>query len=151
MLQRSSLKLMPRSRHLEEREPPSTEFTFDVDVSNLPCRCNGALHFVAMHEAGGKCRYPKNQACAKYRSRYCDAQCPFDFKWINGVANVEDWTPQKTDDNPGLGPYGTCYTEVDMWEAKSISQPYTIHLCCVADQTQCEGIDCGDNAGAVTP
>ena len=29
------------------------EFTFDVDVSNLPCGLNGALYFVAMDKDGG--------------------------------------------------------------------------------------------------
>merc|ERR1712048_569842 len=31
------------------------------------------------------------------------------------------------------------------------SQAYTMHSCAVDGQTRCEGIDCGDNAGAVTP
>ncbi len=30
------------------------EFTFDVDVSQLPCGLNGALYFVEMEEDGGK-------------------------------------------------------------------------------------------------
>ena len=29
------------------------EFTFDVDVSELPCGLNGALYFVEMEEDGG--------------------------------------------------------------------------------------------------
>merc|ERR1712048_1127318 len=126
-------------------------FTFDVDVSNLPCGLNGALYFVSMDADGGKARYKENEAGAKYGTGYCDAQCPHDLKWINGVANVEDWIPQETDPNAGLGHYGTCCTELDMWEANSLSQAYTMHSCAVDGQTRCEGIDCGDNAGAVTP
>merc|ERR1719211_170342 len=53
---------------------PNKEFTFDVDVSNLPCGLNGALYFVEMDEAGGK--YPTNTAGASYGTGYCDAQCP---------------------------------------------------------------------------
>ena len=30
------------------------EFTFDVDVSQLPCGLNGALYFVEMQEDGGR-------------------------------------------------------------------------------------------------
>ena len=30
------------------------EFSFEVDVSNLPCGLNGALYFVAMDADGGK-------------------------------------------------------------------------------------------------
>merc|ERR1712048_1128701 len=31
------------------------------------------------------------------------------------------------------------------------SQAYTMHSCAVDGQTRCSGIDCGDNAGAITP
>merc|ERR1712048_922800 len=127
------------------------EFTFDVDPSKLPCGLNGALYFVQMDADGGMSKHPKNEAGAKYGTGYCDAQCPHDLKWINGIANVENWIPQKTDENAGLGKYGTCCTELDLWEANSISQAYTMHSCSVDGQTRCEGIDCGDNAGAVTP
>ncbi|TYZ66465.1 hypothetical protein PybrP1_010804, partial [[Pythium] brassicae (nom. inval.)] len=36
------------------------EFTFDVDVSQLPCGTNGALYFVQMDADGGKSKYPGN-------------------------------------------------------------------------------------------
>ena len=60
------------------------EFSFDVDLSNLPCGLNGALYFVAMDKDGGKSKYSTNQAGAKYGTGYCDAQCPRDLKFING-------------------------------------------------------------------
>ena len=66
---------------------PNKEFTFDVDVSKLPCGLNGALYFVEMEESGGS--YPTNTAGASYGTGYCDAQCPHDMKWINGEANAE--------------------------------------------------------------
>lgn len=37
------------------------EFTFDVDVSNLPCGLNGALYFSAMDADGGLSRFPTNK------------------------------------------------------------------------------------------
>lgn len=61
------------------------EFTFDVDVSNLPCGLNGALYFVAMDADGGMSKYPSNKAGAKYGTGYCDSQCPRDLKFINGM------------------------------------------------------------------
>ena len=60
------------------------EFTFDVDVSNLPCGLNGALYFVEMSADGGMAAYSGNKAGAKYGTGYCDAQCPRDIKFING-------------------------------------------------------------------
>lgn len=41
------------------------EFTFDVDVSNLPCGLNGALYFTSMDADGGVSKYPANKAGAK--------------------------------------------------------------------------------------
>ena len=60
------------------------EFTFDVDMSALPCGLNGALYFVEMDADGGKSRFPANKAGAKYGTGYCDTQCPHDIKFING-------------------------------------------------------------------
>ena len=37
------------------------EFTFDVDVSELPCGLNGALYFVEMDEDGGMGKHPTNE------------------------------------------------------------------------------------------
>ena len=37
------------------------EFTFDVDVSQLPCGLNGALYFVEMDKDGGKSKFPTNK------------------------------------------------------------------------------------------
>jgi cellulose 1,4-beta-cellobiosidase len=61
------------------------EFTFDVDVSNLPCGLNGALYFSQMDADGGLSRFPTNKAGAKYGTGYCDSQCPRDLKFINGL------------------------------------------------------------------
>jgi len=121
------------------------EFTFDVDVSNLPCGLNGALYFVQMDADGGMSKYPSNKAGAKYGTGYCDAQCPHDIKFIGGEANSEGWEPSSTDKNSGTGKYGSCCTEFDVWEANSISTAYTAHACNVTEQTRCEGVACGDN------
>ena len=79
------------------------EFSFDVDVSALPCGLNGALYFVEMDEDGGVSKYPNNKAGAKYGTGYCDAQCPHDIKFINGEANIKNWTVDPKDKNSGTG------------------------------------------------
>lgn len=61
------------------------EFTFDVNVADLPCGLNGALYFTSMDLDGGVERYPENKAGAKYGTGYCDSQCPRDLKFINGM------------------------------------------------------------------
>jgi cellulose 1,4-beta-cellobiosidase len=60
------------------------EFTFDVDVSGLPCGLNGALYFVEMPRDGGLSEYANNKAGAPYGTGYCDSQCPQDIKFIAG-------------------------------------------------------------------
>ncbi|CAK4477771.1 unnamed protein product [Aphanomyces euteiches] len=121
------------------------EFTFDVDVSQLPCGINGALYFVEMDKDGGKSN-KTNKAGAAYGTGYCDAQCPHDIKFINGEANVKNWVPSSVDPNAGFGQYGTCCTELDIWESNSISQAYTTHPCTVKGQTRCSSpTECGDD------
>jgi cellulose 1,4-beta-cellobiosidase len=120
------------------------EFTFDVDVSNLPCGLNGALYFVEMPADGGMAAHPTNKAGAAYGTGYCDAQCPHDMKFINGEANILDWKPSPNDPNAGTGRYGTCCIEMDIWEANKMASAYTPHVCTVNGLYRCSGNDCGD-------
>ncbi|KAK7184786.1 hypothetical protein DPSP01_002242 [Paraphaeosphaeria sporulosa] len=120
------------------------EFTFDVDVSQLPCGLNGALYLVEMDEDGGIAKYSTNKAGAKYGTGYCDTQCPHDIKFIAGEANAEGWTPSSNDVNAGAGKYGACCHEMDIWEANSISAAYTPHVCSANGLVRCSGTDCGD-------
>lgn len=74
----SRLYLMQDSSSYQIFNLIGNEFTFDVDVSQLPCGLNGALYFVAMDAKG------QGTAGAKYGTGYCDGQCPRDLKFING-------------------------------------------------------------------
>ncbi|KAF0726180.1 hypothetical protein Ae201684P_020424 [Aphanomyces euteiches] len=123
------------------------EFTFDVDASQLPCGLNGALYFVQMDQDGGMSKFPTNKAGAAYGTGYCDAQCPHDIKFINGEANVKNWTPSKGDPNGGSGQYGSCCAEMDIWESNSFGQAYTSHPCSTTEPTRCASpTECGDDA-----
>lgn len=133
----------------------NNEFTFDVDVSNLPCGLNGALYFVSMDKDGGMAKYSTNKAGAKYGTGYCDSQCPRgksslhsccvgcfrltswlpDLKFINGQGNVDGWTPSSNDPNAGVGGHGSCCAEMDVWEGNSVSAAYTPHSCQTVSQT----------------
>merc|ERR1711879_47528 len=84
------------------------EFTFTVDDSQLDCGLNGALYFVQMDQDGGSSKYSGNKCGAKYGTGYCDAQCPHDIKFIDGGANVLDWTAAPGDPNSGTGKWGSC-------------------------------------------
>ena len=92
---------------------------------------------------GGAAKYATNKAGAKYGTGYCDAQCPRDIKFINGLANIEGWEPSSTDVNGGAGPYGTCCSEMDIWEANGEATAFTPHPCTTVGQSRCEGDACG--------
>lgn len=83
----SRLYLMEDENNYQMFNLLGNEFTFDVDVSQIGCGLNGALYFVSMDKDGGKSRYSGNKAGAKYGTGYCDAQCPRDVKFINGVVS----------------------------------------------------------------
>ncbi|KAK9780878.1 putative Glucanase [Seiridium cardinale] len=119
------------------------EFTFDVDVSNLGCGLNGAVYFVSMDLDGGESAFPTNTAGAKYGTGYCDSQCPSDVKFIDGIANSDDWEPSSNDANAGTGSKGACCSEMDIWEANSISTAYTPHPCEDIGYHSCVGDACG--------
>ncbi|KAF2193915.1 glycoside hydrolase family 7 protein [Zopfia rhizophila CBS 207.26] len=113
------------------------EFTFDVDVSQLPCGLNGALYFVVMDSKG------QGTAGAKYGTGYCDGQCPRDLKFINNKANAVGWEPSSNDRNAGVGERGACCAELDVWEANSISTALTPHSCDTVSFSECNGDACG--------
>ncbi|KAJ8123352.1 hypothetical protein ONZ43_g676 [Nemania bipapillata] len=121
----------------------NNEFTFDVDLSTVDCGLNAALYFVAMEEDGGMKSYPTNKAGAKYGTGYCDAQCARDLKFVGGKANVEGWKPSTNDKNAGVGPYGGCCAEIDVWESNSHSFAFTPHPCKNNAYHVCETDGCG--------
>ncbi|KAF8649218.1 hypothetical protein AX16_005945 [Volvariella volvacea WC 439] len=141
--------LMNSENRYEMFQVLNKEFTFDVDVSQLPCGLNGALYFVEMEADGGSGRFPSNRAGAKYGTGYCDSQCPRDIKFINGEANVAGWSASPTDPNAGTGNWGACCAEMDIWEANSISNAYTPHPCTQPGLTRCTDCTSGGRYGTV--
>ncbi|KIO30425.1 carbohydrate-binding module family 1 protein [Tulasnella calospora MUT 4182] len=137
----SRLYLMKDDTSYEMFKVLNQEFTFDVDVSKLPCGLNGAVYFSEMQADGGMAANPTNKAGAKYGTGYCDSQCPRDLKFIAGKANSEGWTG--TSANSGTGKYGACCNEMDIWEANSISTAYTPHPCDPVGPYKCTGDECG--------
>lgn len=67
---------------------------------------------------------------------------PFNYWYLQ--ANVLDWVSSSNDANSGTGMYGTCCSEMDIWEANNNAAAYTAHVCTVQGQTRCSGSDCGD-------
>ncbi|KFZ00907.1 hypothetical protein V501_10368 [Pseudogymnoascus sp. VKM F-4519 (FW-2642)] len=104
------------------------EFSFDVDISLLPCGENGALFLSEMDFTGGRNEY--NPAGASYGFGGCDAQCGVS-PYFNGTVNTE-----------GLG---ACCHEMDIWEANSMATVFTPHPCSVDGIYGCKGDECGSS------
>ena len=62
------------------------EFTYDVDVSKVPCGVNGALYFSEMAADGDASEL--NPGGAAYGTGYCDAQCPKSV-WVAGEVSIQ--------------------------------------------------------------
>ncbi|EPE09822.1 endo- -beta-glucanase [Ophiostoma piceae UAMH 11346] len=107
----------------------NAEFTFEVDMSQLPCGMNGALYLSEMSMSGGKSSY--NRAGAAMGTGYCDAQCPIG-KFINGEANTNGT--------------GSCCNEMDIWEANSRATALTPHACSIKGIYACSGTECLDGS-----
>jgi len=142
----SRLYLLASENMYQMFQLKNQEFSFDVDVSNLPCGLNGALYFVEMDADGGMSKYPNNKAGAAYGTGYCDAQCPHDLKFIDGEANILNWQPSPNNPNTGTGMYGTCCNEMDIWESNKMAAAVTPHSCTVSGQYRCNGTQCGDGS-----
>ena len=65
--------LAPDDQNYELFQLTPGEFSFDVDISKLPCGMNGALYMSEMAADGGLSDL--NTGGAHYGTGYCDAQC----------------------------------------------------------------------------
>eukprot|EP00419_Tripos_fusus_P001389 CAMPEP_0172670420 /NCGR_PEP_ID=MMETSP1074-20121228/10289_1 /TAXON_ID=2916 /ORGANISM="Ceratium fusus, Strain PA161109" /LENGTH=672 /DNA_ID=CAMNT_0013487333 /DNA_START=55 /DNA_END=2073 /DNA_ORIENTATION=- len=122
------------------------EFSIDVEGADLVCGMNGAIYLVEM-EANGGMGTNGNAAGASLGTGYCDAQCPHDLKFINGLANLEGWHEVKT--GP-VGKHGACCAEMDIWEANTKATALTTHACDEPGLLRCTGEgsnQCGDVKG----
>merc|ERR1711953_1554168 len=110
------------------------EFSFDVDLSRIPCAMNDALYFVEMEKDGGKSRGSQGP---HFGTGYCDAQCPDDLHHVDGEANppsADGWAKRQ------------CCAEMDVWEANSISNALTPHTCELPNGDDMVGVfECTDD------
>ncbi|KAG0149340.1 hypothetical protein CROQUDRAFT_89151 [Cronartium quercuum f. sp. fusiforme G11] len=134
----SRLYLLDRDGKYVMLKLKNQEFSFEIDVSELPCGVNGALYLSAMDADGGASS--NNKAASSYGTGYCDAQCPHAVKFLGGKVNMQNWT--STGPGTGNGRLGSCCTELDIWEANTMSQAFTLHPCKTKGPTQCTDKAC---------
>lgn len=56
---------------------------------------------------------------------------------------MEGWKASSNDANAGVGPYGACCAEIDVWESNSHSFALTPHPCITNEYHVCETNGCG--------
>jgi cellulose 1,4-beta-cellobiosidase len=139
----SRLYLMASTSQYQMFTLMNNELAFDVDLSTIECGLNSALYLVAMEADGGMASYSTNKAGAKYGTGYCDAQCARDLKYVGGKANYDGWEPSSNDANAGVGAFGGCCAEIDIWESNSHAFAFTPHPCTENTYHVCETNDCG--------
>ena len=66
------------------------------------------------------------------------------FFFLLLVANLIDWQPADEGSGTGMGKYGTCCTEMDIFEANNMAYSYTPHVCTNEGPLRCNGTECGD-------
>jgi len=104
------------------------EMAFTIDTSTLVCGMNGAFYLVEMDKDGGNAAFPNKGYSALQGSGYCDAQCPHGGPYSEG------------------GKYGSCCSEMDIWEANAHATQWTPHPCSGERNYPCKTPDeCGDN------
>ncbi|KIO22627.1 glycoside hydrolase family 7 protein [Tulasnella calospora MUT 4182] len=142
----SRVYLMADDNSYATFKPLAQEIAFDVDMSTLECGIAADIHFAEMAADGGIAESPAgwNNAGAKYGTGYCGAQCPRDVRFIQGHLNYQGNGP--TPPPFGLGPYGSCCAEMDLWQANKFSTATTAHPCLIQGRFKCEEDDCGASA-----
>lgn len=65
------------------------------------------------------------------------------MKFIIGKANSAGWEPSSSDVNAGTVNNGACCSEMDIWEAGSISDAVTPHPCSGTGLQVCTEANCG--------
>ncbi|KAK2057160.1 family 7 glycosyl hydrolase [Colletotrichum caudatum] len=130
----SGAVIRPRVYLLEESKEryemislTGSEFTFDVDMTKLPCGLNAALYLSEMPSDGGKSSSSLNKLGPAWGTGYCDAQC-FKTSFINGTGNLEG--------------KGSCCNELDIWEANTRATHIAPHPCSQPWLYKCVGEEC---------
>ncbi|KAJ8518839.1 hypothetical protein ONZ45_g4153 [Pleurotus djamor] len=139
----SRVFLLADSTNYEMFKLANREFSFEVDLVDMPCGVKASIYFVDMQQDGGISSFPNNKAGAQYGTGYCDSQCPRNIKWIDGEANSVNWIPYS--DSKGKGHYGSCCREVDLFHGNGHAHLWSAHPCPSDTPQRCVGeFDCGD-------
>jgi len=106
------------------------EIAFTIDISNVPAGMNAAVYLVSMDATGNLgARYAdgkENGAGWKRGLGYCDAQCPRDMKFVQGVG----WQSNRS--------VMSCCPEMDLFEGNRMSVAITAHPCSTVSASTCD-------------
>ncbi|KAJ7194991.1 cellobiohydrolase precursor [Mycena pura] len=104
--------------------PLNMEFSFDVDVSQLPCGLASSLSFKEISADGGISEDPLNKVGAGWGTGNCDGRCSTDRQFIHGLPNVGNML-------------GACCNEFRLWHGNAVSETMVAHPCSAPGLTTC--------------
>ncbi|KAF5251178.1 hypothetical protein FANTH_3722 [Fusarium anthophilum] len=101
-----------------------SEYTFDIDVRNVPPGYKARVSLNWMEPDGARTRKKGDKAGAKYGTGYCDAACDKGQRFVEGTANYDGWVPDKHDPMLGAGRMSACCHTTVLWEGNIESTDY---------------------------
>ncbi|KAF4344250.1 exoglucanase type C [Fusarium beomiforme] len=137
--------LMKDENHYEWTQiidPWDSEYTFDVEVRDVPPGYKARLSLHWMWEKGNMDKKKGDKAGAKYGTGYCDAHCDQGQRFVMGRANYDGWEPSQTDPHLGTGHLGACCIHLVLWEGNTHSTDFGHYPCDPRGPHMCKGIKC---------
>jgi cellulose 1,4-beta-cellobiosidase len=106
-----------------------SEYTFDLEIRNVPPGYKARVSLHWMWGNGGKGKEKGDKAGARYGTGYCDATCDQGQRFVHGKANYDGWVPSEHDPTLGKGPLGACCAHFVLWEGNTESTDFGFSPC----------------------
>ncbi|KAJ4161916.1 hypothetical protein BFJ63_vAg13185 [Fusarium oxysporum f. sp. narcissi] len=113
-------------RLIDQRD---SEYTFDLEIRNVPSGYKARVSLNWMWPDGGKSEAKGDKAGARYGTGYCDATCDLGQRFVEGRANYDGWVPSKHDPKLGKGRLGACCASFVLWEGNIESTDFSFSPC----------------------
>ncbi|KAF4500420.1 cellulose 1,4-beta-cellobiosidase [Fusarium agapanthi] len=119
-----------------------SEYTFDIDVRNVPPGYKARVSLNRMLPDGARSEKKGDKAGARYGTGYYDATCDKGQRFVEGRANYDGWVPDKHDPMLGTGRTGACCHNTVLWEGNIESTDYHWSPCLPPWYHRCDKDKC---------
>lgn len=141
------IRVMPLKENERYENKPlvrrhDSEYTFDIDVRNVPPGYKARVSLNWMWPDGARSEKKGDKAGARYGTGYCDATCDKGQRFVEGRANYDGWVPDKHDPMLGTGRAGACCHTIVLWEGNLESTDYHWSPCLPPWYHKCDDDKC---------